>query len=166
MDGDPSDPVLSAYLCERDDLVGLAISVVGNSHVAEDLVQDCWLRWSAREYPADKARPILVRILKNLAIDWHRRRRLEFEVLEGRRILQETAPDVEREVIARQRLECVVKALEQLPPRTLFAFRCSRVECLTLKETGKRLGVSESRASQLVADAIVHIAIALERFEG
>ncbi|MEM9045488.1 MAG: sigma-70 family RNA polymerase sigma factor [Pseudomonadota bacterium] len=161
MDDKFSDKALAAYLRERGSLIALAYSVAGNSHVAEDLVQDCWLRWSQRDYPEDKAGPILARILKNLAIDWRRRRTLEFEVLEAQRVFQDHSPDVERAVIARERLTRVVKALQELPPRTLLAFRCSRVECLTLKETGRRLGVSESRASQLVADAIVHIAAAL-----
>lgn len=166
MDKDFGDTALAAYLREKSDLTALAISVVGNSHVAEDIVQDCWLRWSQRRYPLDQARPILMRILKNLAIDWHRRRRIEFECLEAQRILQDQAPDVEREVIARDRLERVIRALQELPPRTLFAFRCSRVGGLTLKETGRRLGVSESRASQLVADAIVHITTALDGADG
>ncbi|MEM1162360.1 MAG: sigma-70 family RNA polymerase sigma factor [Pseudomonadota bacterium] len=160
-----SDPALTAFVKDRDDLIVVACSVVGNVHVAEDLVQDCWLRWSQREYPAHQARPILMRIVKNLAIDWHRRRRLEFGALEAHRLLQDAPPDAERVVNGRQRLAVVVRALQELPARTLFAFRCARVENLTLKETGKRLGVSESRASQLVADAIVHISGALDRLD-
>ena len=163
MKKDSDHPSLAPYLRERSDLVALARAAVGNAHVAEDLVQDCWLRWSQREYPKDQARPILTRILKNLTIDWHRRRRREFEALETQRLLQISSPDVERVMIARQRLEKVIDALQELPPKTLLAFRYSRFDCLTLKETGRRLGVSESRASQLVADAVIRIITVLER---
>lgn len=153
---------LDAYVSERRDLIALARSIVGNTDVAEDLVQDSWLRWSTREYALDHARPILMRIVKNLAFDWHRRRRVEFEVLEAQHIFHDTPPDTERIVIARQRLDKVTRALQTLPPRTLLAFRYCRVDSMTLKETGKKLGVSESRACQLVSNAIIHIIAELD----
>lgn len=143
-------------------MLKLAKAAVNNVHVAEDLVQDCWIRWSGRSYPLSEARPILMRILKNLAIDWHRRRRVEFEVIEAQRILHDPSPDTERVVIARDRLNKVIAALEALPPRTLLAFRLCRVDSLTLKQAGKALGVSESRVSQIVSDAMVQIVSALD----
>lgn len=162
MDKETCDPSLASYLREREDLLAVARAAVGNVHVAEELVQDCWIRWTRRSYPAVDARPVLMRIVKNLAIDWHRRRRVEFAALEEQRLLQELQPDSERIIIARDRLHRVIKALENLPPRTLLAFRYCRVDCLTMKETGMRLGVSESRVSQMVSDAVVHIALALD----
>lgn len=150
------------YLRARHELIARARCVVGNLHVAEDLVQDCWLRWSEHNYPTKRARPILLRIVTNLAIDWHRRRRVEFEALETKRLHQDAPPDVERTIMARQKLDLIIQALQHLPPKTLLAFRYSRVDGLTLKETGKRLGVSESRASQLVTDAVLRIVEAIE----
>ncbi|MEL6206226.1 MAG: sigma-70 family RNA polymerase sigma factor, partial [Pseudomonadota bacterium] len=108
------------------------------------------------------ARPILLTIIRNLSFDWHRRRRVEFETLEPHRILQDAPHDSERIVAARQELELVVRALEQMPPRTLLAFRYCRVNGHTLKEAGQRLGVSGSRVSQLVSDAIIRILDALD----
>lgn len=157
-----TDEQLQSYLREHADLIAAARSIVGNVDVAEDLAQECWLRWSARSYNTERARPILFTIIKNLAFDWHRRRRVEFETLEAHRILQSTPHDSERIVSARQQLERVVRALETLPPRTLQAFRYCRVNGDTLKEAGQRLGVSESRVSQLVSDAVLRIVTALE----
>ncbi|MEM1079353.1 MAG: RNA polymerase sigma factor [Pseudomonadota bacterium] len=153
---------LDVYLHEQRDLLAAACAIVGSPHVAEDLVQDCWLRWNARDYRPDQARPILLRIVKNLAIDWHRRRRVEFETLEAHRILQESPLDAERILDGKQQLSLVIKALEELPPRTLLAFRYSRVEGLTLKEAGRKMGVSESRVSQLVSDAVLRIVSAID----
>lgn len=158
-----TDDPLTCYISERRALISLAQSVVGSTHIAEELVQDSWLRWTSKSYAKEHARPTLMRIVKNLAIDWHRRRRVEFEAIEAQRLMQEDAPDSERMLIGKQRLELVIAALQTLPPRTLMAFRFSRIDNLTLREIGTRLGVSESRACQLVADAMVCIVAALEK---
>ncbi|MEM9122459.1 MAG: sigma factor, partial [Pseudomonadota bacterium] len=115
------DPALERFLPEREDLIALARTVVGCPSVAEDLVQDCWLRWRAKAYPSDKARPILMRIVKNLAIDWHRRRKREADGLETQKLHWAEAPDTERIVGARQELALVVRALSECPERTVYA---------------------------------------------
>lgn len=156
------DPALKILVDERDTLIAAACRIVDNRAIAEELVQDVWLRWHAKQYQPSQARALLLRMVKNLAIDWHRRRRIEFEAIETQRVLQETPYDAERIIGARQELERVVRVVEKLSPKSRLAFQYCRVEGLTLKETGKRLGVSESRVSQLVSDAIVRIAAVLE----
>ncbi|MEM9127711.1 MAG: RNA polymerase sigma factor [Pseudomonadota bacterium] len=153
---------MKPFVDEREKLIATAVRIVNDRAIAEDLVQESWLRWASKNYQASQARLILLRIVKNLAIDWRRRRRVEFEALETHRLFQDSPYDAERIVGARQLLERVVQVIETLPPRTRLAFRYSRVEGLTLKETGRRLGVSESRASQLVSDAIIRIVAVLD----
>lgn len=156
------DQNLAAFVGQRDDLIALACSVVGSRHIAEELVQDSWIRWEKHSYAPDQARPVLMRIVKNLALDWYRRRRRETENLANLTPDLDAELDTERVVIARQQLVIAVKALEQLPERTLIAFRLSRLEGLTLRETGLRLGVSEVRAYQLVSKALLHVIEALD----
>ncbi|MEM1162220.1 MAG: hypothetical protein AAGJ28_14890 [Pseudomonadota bacterium] len=67
MSNDTQNLSLSTFLDEREDLLALARSVVGRVDVAEDLVQESWLRWDASDYPHDQAKPIFVRIIKNHA---------------------------------------------------------------------------------------------------
>ncbi|MDA5556447.1 RNA polymerase sigma factor [Shimia sp. MMG029] len=153
---------LDTFVDERDRLIAAAYRIVDSHAVAEELVQESWIRWHAKQYPAEHTRPLLLRIVKNLAIDWHRKRRIEFEAIETQRLLDETALDAERVVLARQQLHNVIKLVETLPPKVRLAFRYSRIEGMTLKEVGKRLGVSESRASQLVSDAIVRLVVVFE----
>lgn len=162
MKEEATDPKIDAYLRHRGDLVAAAHAIVGSADTAEDVVQDCWLRWSAHDYGTDHARSILRRIVRNLAFDWRRRRRVEFEAVETHRLHAHAPHDAERIVGARQELARVVAALDRLPPRTLQAFRLSRVDGLTLKEAGRCLGVSEGRVSQLVSDALLRIVETLE----
>lgn len=154
---------LRTFVDERDRLIAAAYRIVDNRAVAEELVQESWLRWHGHHYPPEQAFMLLLRIVKNLSIDWRRKRRVEFDAMETQLLMQDAPPDAERIIAARQKLERVIQAIEKLAPKTRLAFRHARIDGLTLKETGARLGVSESRASQLVSDAIVRIVDALDK---
>lgn len=158
-----SDQATATFLEEREKLIAIAVSVVRNVDVAEDLVQDSWLRWNQQNYPAAEARPILKRIVSNLALDWYRRQKLEKRVAAAHSLHIEHSLDSERIIIAREELNKVVRALSELPERTVEAFRMNRVEGLGLAQIAERLGVSVPRAHQLVRQAIVHIAKRLIR---
>lgn len=71
------DPGLRCFVDDRDRLIAIACRIVDSRAVAEELVQESWLRWDARDYPADKAAPIFRSIVANLARDWRRRQRTE-----------------------------------------------------------------------------------------
>lgn len=157
-----TDDALASFVDQRPDLLVLAQKVVGCPDIAEDLVQDCWLRWSGHHYEAANARPILFRIVKNLAIDWYRRRKTEARNLEAHALTCDDAPDTEQVVIYRQRVNLVLKALSELPERNVTAFRLSRIHGFTYKDIGKRLNVSEATAYRLVGDALVNIVLHLE----
>lgn len=149
---------LDTFLVRQRDLIALANKVVRNPAVAEELVQDSWIQWSAKSYPEQDAAPIFTRIVMNLARDWHVKQRREWARLEAFALLYDDAPDTERIVIARIDLMNVLRALNQLPHRSLRAFRLSRVEGMTYAQIGKDLGVSTSMAYRLVADALVELA--------
>lgn len=156
---DRADCGLQCFLKERDDLVALARSVVGHTDIAEDIVQDSWIRWSCKSYPARDAIPIFRRIVANLAKDWYRRRRTEQRGLATEGLLQDDALDAERVYMARQELALVVAILRELPDRTLIAFRMHRLDGKTYAEIGLHLGVGTTRVHQMVHKALVHVAI-------
>ncbi|MEM8792472.1 MAG: sigma-70 family RNA polymerase sigma factor [Pseudomonadota bacterium] len=159
----PTDDSVEGFLRHRGDLIEVARMIVKCPENAEDIVQDSWLRWQRHAYPVEHSRRILTRIVKNLAIDWHRRKRRERTGLETQKLLEDPSPDMERVISARQELELVVEALGELPPRTMSTFRMSRVEGLSCAEIGRRLGISESRAYQLVGAALLHVIKRLDR---
>jgi RNA polymerase sigma-70 factor (sigma-E family) len=65
------------YRDERDSLVRLAYLVTGSRAVAEDLVQDTFIRVMARLEPSDSPGPYLKRSVLNACYSWHRRNRRE-----------------------------------------------------------------------------------------
>ncbi|MEM7058832.1 MAG: sigma-70 family RNA polymerase sigma factor [Pseudomonadota bacterium] len=152
---------LDTFVQDRDSLIALAKSFVRSSAIAEELVQDSWLRWHGRHYPAEKAAPILRRIVRNLALDWHRRQKSERSGLEAQKLTIADAPDSETVVMARQELLAVARVLAELPDRTLTAFRMYRLEGRTYAEIARHLDIVPSRAHQLVRNALVHMALRL-----
>ncbi|MEM6677500.1 MAG: sigma-70 family RNA polymerase sigma factor [Pseudomonadota bacterium] len=153
---------LETFITRRRDLIALANAVVGNRSIAEELVQDSWLVWSTRAYPQHRAGPILKRIVLNLARDRYRRQRVEWRYLQFGAPEPDAAPDTERHYIARETIEQVVAALEELPERTLAAFRMHRLDGLTYAQIGERLDIVPSRAHQLVRNALLHIALRVD----
>ncbi|MEM8797847.1 MAG: sigma-70 family RNA polymerase sigma factor, partial [Pseudomonadota bacterium] len=129
--------------------------------VAEELVQDSWLCWDKKNYPADKAFPIIRRIVSNLALDWARSRQTEKQVLQDLYATRDVDLDAERVLIARQDLAVVIATLKTMPKRTIAAFHMRFVEELTFNEIGQQLGLSLSRAHALIEDALVTITLAL-----
>lgn len=152
----------SVFIQEREKLIALACSVVDNQSVAEELVQESWVRWQGRGYPAGDARAIFRRIVRNLALDFYRRSRHENRAMAQHLLPVDMVPDSERACIARQELTCVVRALKKLPKRTVFAFRMRVIDGLSSTEIGQELNLSRSRAHELVCDALVEIMIALD----
>lgn len=159
MPSDSVDTSLDAYLRERGDLIALARSIVGSTHVAEELVQESWLRWAGRGYPADKSVPIFRRIVANLSKDWRRGQKVEQLGLLSYGLEPDQSIDAERVVMARQELAEIAAILSELPERTLIAFRMHRLEGKTYAQIGAHLGVGTTRVHQLLQNALVHVAL-------
>ena len=81
------EQALTTFLRHREKLIAKACRIVESRAIAEEFVQDSWLRWHERQYPPQKSQQILRRIVRNLALDWLRRdkevidRRLPGEIL-------------------------------------------------------------------------------------
>ncbi|MEM8836477.1 MAG: sigma-70 family RNA polymerase sigma factor [Pseudomonadota bacterium] len=157
-----ADPALTTFIKEREVLISVALRVVRSRAVAEELVQDSWLRWAHKNYPSDKALPIFRRIVSNLAKDWTRSNRTEEQILFDLKLYEDVDVDSERIVIARQELLRVVRVLESLPEKTVTAFRLRLVDGLTFTEIGTRLNLSRFRAHGLVKHALAVVTCVLK----
>lgn len=64
----------------------------------------------------------------------------------------------ERALMDRQRLRAVLKALEELPPRTRDIFVLARLEKLKHAEIASRMGISVSAVEKNLVRAVAHLA--------
>lgn len=155
---------LDLFLSRRAALVGYANRIVGNRTDAEDIVQQAWLRFGERSHTTGQIEPFryLFRIVRNLAIDEHRRR-ARAPVPMNPADLEDTSAQAgeatcsaEAVVTARDDLRVLQDALDELPERTRIAVELRCFRGAKLREIAVHLGISTSHAHELVADGLAH----------
>ncbi len=151
------------YVAHRDDLVDYASRLLNQDRSkAEDVVQEAWIRLSARHgQGAEILNPLhyMYSIVRNLALDILSRTTRE-TVADTAQAPYDTipheAPSAEEVVFHRDRLRILADAIAELPERTQIAFRMYKLEEKTLQQIADHLGISIARTFQLVRDAGAH----------
>ncbi|MCG8559818.1 MAG: sigma-70 family RNA polymerase sigma factor [Hyphomicrobiales bacterium] len=155
---------LSLFVTHRRALIDYASSITGSRAQAEDLVQEAWLRFdeASRGRFLEDAKGYLYRIVRNLALDQHRRLLRESRLIahDGIERAAETCHDAiptpETVALFKDEIRCVMEAMAELPERTRIAFEMHRFGGATLKEIAAFLGISVSLAQILVTDGAEH----------
>lgn len=153
-------------------LLRLLVARTGDPHLADDLLQDLWLRLaSAQIGPVANPSAYLHRMAMNLATDHARScaQRVAREALwtdtETERaagIATDVTPDAERTLIAREELNRALKAIANMPPRAAQIFRLHRLEGESHAAIAERLGISRSAVEKSIAVALKHLMSSLE----
>jgi len=137
--------------------------------VAADLTQDTFLRVMASP-PGEAAqnhnpRAYLFEVSRNLSINYHRRQAIDPTVYVDEDAMirvADPAPSAETLVYSRQMLRQIADALEELPDKTREAFILHRIDGMTIAEVAERLGLSNTRAWELVRRAYRHLLLRVE----
>ncbi|HEU4460554.1 MAG TPA: sigma-70 family RNA polymerase sigma factor [Methylibium sp.] len=160
---DAGDRWSEVFAVHRTQLARAARRVVGDAHLAEDLVHDAYLRIAegpqARDAP-EQPLSYAHRVVRNLALDRCRRDALESRLFEpedaGAAVAAPSAHSPETMAIDRHQLACVAGALRALPERTRRAFELYRLEGRTQRDIGVELGVSAATVNALIREALEH----------
>lgn len=155
--------LLALFLAHRGELVSYASGIVGNSAQAEDLVQEAWLRMGTVSGGRVLDEPVgyLYRVVRNLAIDSHRRRSREQRVIAPQ---ADTAADTavdpattpETAAAATEEVRRLRRALDELPPRTRIALEMQRFGGCKLREIAAHLDLSITQTHTIIAEGIDH----------
>lgn len=156
----------AVFVANRPQLQRAAFKVLGNTEWAQDVVQDTYLKLTEAGHVFEARQPLayLFQIVRNLAIDAHRRAMLEARVFadeEDGLNIPADAGTPESLTVTRQDLRIVSDALATLPERTRDAFELHRLGGLTQREIADRLGVSITLVNFMIRDAMTHCANAL-----
>lgn len=158
------------FVEHRGSLVNYANGILHDRAGAEDVVQEAWLRFNAAADNGQIVNPVsyLYRIVRNLALDWARRRSFEVPRVADPAMesVPSDAPSAERILLYRDELREIADAIAELPERTRTAFTMYRLEGRTLQQIADHLGVSVVRTHQLVKEAILHAARRLDGPKG
>lgn len=124
---------------------------------ADDLVQDVFLRLQARgaHSEIENVEGYLFRTAANVLATrrqqatWRWGAQEQLEEVDG--LADELSP--ERILISRQAISIIVKALDDLPPRSAQAFFLCRFEHLSQEAAAKRMGISVKAVEELMRRA-------------
>lgn len=147
----------AVFLAERPMLARLLAARLGGTADAEDALQDMWLKLDQIvDRPVADPAAYLFRMAANLAADRRlssaRRGARDSGWMEAQSDADDI-PDMERVLIARERLRQVQAALATLPERTQRAFRMFRLEGRPQREIAHELGISVSGVEKLLQRA-------------
>ena len=150
---------LKAFEAARGRLLGLAYRMLGSRSEAEDVVQDCWLRWSGVDAAnVENAEAYLVRIATRLSLDRLKSARAQREVYVGP-WLPEPVPDADlmspetAAELADDLSFALLLALERLSPAERAAFLMHDVFDRSYGEVASSLGREQAACRKLVSRA-------------
>lgn len=170
--GDQNKNRLDDVFCrQRQSLLGSVTRVVGNAIVAEDLVQETYLRVrrAMRERRVDHVQAFLFQTAQNLARDHVRSERRWGTLLDRKdteaAIDQAPSSTPRQDAVAqdRERLRKLEATLMRLPPRQRRVFLDARLHGRSQDEIAADLGVSKSTVQK---DLKAAMAACIAAFEG
>ncbi|RKP49659.1 sigma-70 family RNA polymerase sigma factor [Pararobbsia silviterrae] len=130
---------------------------LGNAFDAADLAHDTYVRVISAGItpPQGESRRYLTQIAKGLAIDFHRRRRIETAYIEALALNPPAeAPSEEARALIIEALVELDAVLHQLAPKVRQAFLLCRLDGLSYREIASQLGVSLSSVEKYVATGL------------
>lgn len=114
-----------------------------NEEVAEDLVQEAYLRLvrQAKTETIENPRAYLYKVTRNLSADYLRQRQTRARYHDDSEIELEQVPDLQPapdvDIEAQNRLQRCLTALDELPPILRHVFLLHRLDGMTYAEIGK-----------------------------
>ena len=166
--------IVAAYRDNRGPLLRFLSARLGNAHEAEDLLQELYLkldRLDGGEQIVDPA-AYLYRMAHNLVRDFRRERARAHKREAAWTDLQSTTigfeaindgPDAEAVLAAKQRLEAVRAALEELSPQCRRVFLMHKFDGLPHEEVARRAGITRSTVEKHMHTAFKHLISRLGR---
>lgn len=146
------------YQEHRQSILLHLLGMVKNREVAEDLLQDTFVRLS--KVPGIEVirqpKSFLLKVATNLALDHLRQQQKTptFETEEAFEDLISPEPEHLEEVIKSRHLEQLQWAISQLPDRAKEALVLARLKEMTLKEVAKEMDVSQTMVEKHLKNAL------------
>ena len=137
----------------------------GSVEDAKEIVQEAYAKMLALDHPGTISflAGYLWRIAVNLAIDRGRQRATQERYTRAAQPHTETRDfSAETTVEARERLEIVERAIENLPARCHEAFNLHVLQGLTFDDVGREMSVSKRMAKKHVARALEYLQSCLD----
>jgi RNA polymerase sigma-70 factor (ECF subfamily) len=158
------DSRYGVYLAHRAALVDYATPILGSRETAEDIVQEAFLKFvPSRARATGPVQPVayLYRIVRNLSLDFLRRRKTETRQHEDdvpHWGVPHAEPTPEQSVLFCDEIRRITAILAEMPVETRIAVEMHRFGGYGLEEIATQLDVSVATAHRMIHAALVEIA--------
>ncbi len=136
-------------------------NMVKSKVIAEELVQDCFLKiWAGRAGLAKISNPdnYIFIIARNLVMDHFRRASVDARIQEAAwSSIGETQNTTQETVDVNESRRLITLALDQLSEHKQRIFKMSRYEGLTHEQIAEKLGISKSTVKNHLVESLKHI---------
>lgn len=157
------EDLISVYLRQWKLLLSHLRRRTGSRELAEDALQETWLRLARmKDGPTviHDRQAFILRIAGNIAIDLARREnRHAARCISDQALLEavaDNAPSPETCALNRDQLRFLALALARLAPKPRAALLLNRCDGLSRRDIAARLGVSESMVARYLGQALRH----------
>lgn len=155
------------YVKYKDKLYYYCFSILFDSTVAEDLVQDTFVKvWENRATVSSHLSfsSYIFTIIHNQTVTYIRRLQTEKNVVSQWLIeYSETDESTISNIISEEYESFLEKATENLSPKRKLVFRLSREEGLSHKEIAQRLGISVYTVQEYISETLSYFKINLSK---
>lgn len=151
----------SAFISHYRTLLSFVRRKVPARDVAEDIVQDAFLRINAIDQDVAVLKPLALfyRVTGNLTTDYlreHATRRRYFDSGEMPDDISDDKPSPEGCLESDDRMRQMLTIIDQLPPRSKEVFHLRKVENLSSQEIAAQLGISQNMVQKHLRYALLH----------
>lgn len=158
-----SNDLMGVYVRQWKFLRATLKKNVGSHELADDAMQETWLRLVKMQPPAaviHDRQAYILRLAINIAIDMIRKeKRHSSRCISDDALLTavaDTYPSPERFATDRDQLRQLAAALAQLPEKACTALLMSRCDGLTHPQIAKKLSISERTVAKYLITALCH----------
>lgn len=149
------------YLSHQSELQHHLARIVDCPELASDLVHDSFIIFfrEIKKQTIEHPRGFLFRIARNLAYDHikHRKVTENYQQTEDPTLLPPIeSPSAEKMASIEERLDTVMKILDELPTRTRDIFVLNRIYGMTYSETAREFNISDSAVEKHLARTFLH----------
>lgn len=147
-------------------LQAMAARITGSVAVADDLVQDTFLKvWLSRDQLSDVAQPAawIKKICFHRAVNHVRRQSIHNRVIDAVGLQKEITGKTAEIVEFRQLLVMVNNAVQQLPEKQRQVYRLSREQALSISEIAEHMNLAVSTVKNLMVMALRNIRTSLQK---
>lgn len=152
------------YIANRAALIAYATRILGSREVAEDIVQDAFIRFApANTNTGTSAQTLayLYKIVRNLSFDFLKRQKIEMREKQNEPpfwSIPNELPTPEDFVVVTDEVRQISRVLNDLPVDVRIALEMHRFGGYNLEEIAAHLGISVATAHRHVRTAMMRVA--------